>query len=64
MVLSEQLVHLDAEDVGDYSHPCDCCGEGLFFEGTEIVEEDGLYHIARRDGQNIKVFVFLFNHAG
>ena len=52
MVLAEQLVHLDAEYVGEYSHPCDCCGEGLFLEGMEIVDEGGLSLISRNNGQN------------
>ena len=52
MVLSEQLVHIDAEDVGESSHTCDFCGEGVFFEGMEIVEEEGLSLIYTSDGQN------------
>ena len=52
MVLAEQLVHLDAEYVGDYSNPCDFCGEGLFFEGMEIVGGDNLSLIAKYNGQN------------
>ena len=63
MVLAEQLVHIDAENVGDSSHPCDCCREGLFFKGMEVMEEDGFSLIARRDGQNSEVLVFLFDHA-
>ena len=64
MVLVEQLVHIDAEDVGESSHPFDCCGEGLLFEGMEVMEEDDLSLIARCDGQNSKVLVLFFNHAG